>query len=100
MYDVALSDHYLVNMNLNITKHKQPSRYPVKQCLRIIDTDVFKSEVVDITDNIMIRSDISSCIELLNKTLRTLIDKHAPLKRTCIKTCPHPWYNNDIHQAK
>ena len=48
----------------------------------------------------MIGSDISSCIELLNKTLRTLIDKHAPLKRTCIKTRPHPWYNNDIHQAK
>ena len=36
----------------------------------------------------------------MNKTLRTLIDKHAPLKRTCIKTRPHPWYNNDIHQAK
>ena len=41
------------------------------------------SEVVDISDNNMIGSDISSCIELLNKTLRTLIDKHA-LKLTLI----------------
>ena len=56
--------------------------------------------MVDISDNIMIGSDILSCFELLNKTLRTLIDNHAPLKRTCIKTRPHPWYNNDIHQAK
>ena len=56
--------------------------------------------MVDISDNIMIGSDTSSCIELLNKTLRTLIDKHAPLKRTCIKTRPHPWYTNYIHQAK
>ena len=46
----------------------------------------------------MIDSYISSCTELLNKTLRTLIDKHAPLKRTCINTRPHV-YNNDIHQA-
>ena len=92
VYDVALSDHYLVEMNQNITKPKQPLKYTVKRCLRNIDIDAFKSEVVDISDNIMIGSDISSCIELLNKTLRTLIDKHAPLKRTCIKTRPHPWY--------
>ena len=74
MYDVALSDHYLVEMNLNITKPKQPLKYTVKRCLRNIDIDAFKSEVVDISDNIMIGSDTSSCIELLNKTLRTLID--------------------------
>ena len=66
MYDVALSDHYLVEMNLNITKPKQPLKYTVKLCLRNIDIDAFKSEVVDISDNIMIGSDISSCIELLN----------------------------------
>ena len=100
MYDVALSDHYLMEMKINITKHKQPSKYTIKLCPRNIDIDAFKSEVVDINDNIMIDSDISSCIELLNKTLRTLIDKHAPPKRACIKTRPHPWYNNDIHQAK
>ena len=90
--EIYLSDHYLVEMNLNITKHKQPSKYTVKRCLRNIDINAFKSEVVDIGDNIMIGSDISPCIELLNKTLRTLIDKHALLKRTCIKTRPHPWY--------
>ena len=56
--------------------------------------------MVDISDNIMIGSYISSCIELLNKTLRTIIDKHAPLKCTCIKTRPHPSYNIDFHQAK
>ena len=100
VYDVALSDHYLAEMNLNITKPKQPLKYTVKRCLRDIDIDAFKSEVVNISDTIMIGSDISSCIELLNKTRRTLIDKHAPLKRTCIKTRPHLWYNNDIHQAK
>ena len=30
---MALSDHYLVEMNLNITKHKQPSKYTVKRCI-------------------------------------------------------------------
>ena len=89
VYDVALSDHYLVEMNLNITKPKQPLKYTVTRCLRNIYIYIyiyeFKSEVVDISDNIMIGSDISSCIELLNKTLRTLIDKQAPLKRACIR---------------
>ena len=64
-----LSDHYLVDMIPNITKHNQPSKYTIKRCLRNIDIDAFKSEVVDVSDNIMMGSDISSCIELLNKTL-------------------------------
>ena len=85
VYDVVLSDHYLVEMNLNITKQKQPLKYTVKRCLRNMDIYAFKSDVVDISDNIMIGSDISTCIELLNKTLRTLIDKHAPHNRTCIE---------------
>ena len=54
VYDVALSDHYLVEMNLN----KQPLKYTVKRCLSNIDIDAFKSEVVDIINNIMIGSDI------------------------------------------
>ena len=50
MMDVALSDHYLVEMNLNITKPKQPLKYIVKRCLRNIDIDAFKNEVVDLSD--------------------------------------------------
>ena len=88
VYDVALSDHYLVEMNLNITKPKQPLKYTVKRCLRKIDIDAFKSEVVDISDNIMIGSDISSCIELLNKTLRTNDIHQSKLHR---RTCEREW---------
>ena len=33
VYDAALSDHYLVEMNLNINKHKQPSK--------LLSNDVF-----------------------------------------------------------
>ena len=62
VYDVALSDHYLVEINLNITEHKQPLKYTVKRCLRIIDINAFKSVVVDISDNIMVGSYISPCI--------------------------------------
>ena len=40
--DVALSYHYLVEMNLNITKQKQPSKYTVKRWLCNIDIDAFK----------------------------------------------------------
>ena len=61
-----------MEMNLNITiKHQQPSEYTVKRCLRNIDIDAFKSEMVEKSDNIMIGNDISSCIKLLNKTRRT-----------------------------
>ena len=49
MYDVSLSDHYLVEMDINITKPKQPLKYTFKRWLRNIDIDEFKSEVVDIS---------------------------------------------------
>ena len=75
-YAVALSDHYLVEMNINITKHKQPSQYTVKQWLRNIEIDAFKSEVVDISDNIMIGSDISSCIELDSTNSYRYVNMH------------------------
>ena len=44
----------------------------------------------------MIGNAISSCIELWNKTLRTLVGQHPLLKRTCIKPRHHHWYNNHI----
>ena len=54
--------YLMVKMNLNITKDIQLSKYTVKRCL--CNIDAFKSEVVDINDNIMIGSDISLCIKL------------------------------------
>ena len=49
VYYVTLSDHYLVKMNLNSTKHKQPSKYPVKRCLR---------NIIIINNNIYLKSNI------------------------------------------
>ena len=64
VYDVALSGHHLVEININITEHKQPSKYNVKRCIHIIGD--FKSGVIDMSDTILIGSDVSSCIQLLN----------------------------------
>ena len=100
VYDVALSDHYMVEMHLNIEKYKEKPKYAFKRCLRNIDIETFKSNVAAISDRIIIDPDISACTESLNMSLQTLINEHAPQKRICIKTRPHPWYNNDIHQAK
>ena len=35
-----------------------------------------------------------------NELLSSLVDKHAPLKRIRIRTQPHPWYDNDIRDAR
>ena len=49
----------MVEMNLIITKYKQPSTFTLKR--HNIDMEEFKSKV-DISDTIMINNDISSCI--------------------------------------
>ena len=36
----------------------------------------------------------------VDNTLSISLNKHAPLKKTRVKTQPHPWYNEDIKYAR
>ena len=39
-------------------------------------------------------------LDAFNSTLCTILNKHAPLKKIRVKTQPHPWYNEDIKDAR
>ena len=39
-------------------------------------------------------------LDAFNITLSIILNKHAPLKVTRVKTQPHSWYNEDIKDAR
>ena len=45
--------------------------------------------------------DLDSLVDQFNTTLRTIFDKHAPMKsRTLTNKRENPWYNNEIHEQR
>ena len=43
---------------------------------------------------------VDKMLDSFNSTLSTILNKHAPLKKIRVKTQPHPWYNEDIKDAR
>jgi len=66
-----------------------------------IEIEQFKSDI-EKSDLILSPSnDLTELVTQYNSTLKTLIEKHAPLTTKVIKIKPNsPWFNNDIKQAK
>ena len=57
---------------------------------------------IKITNTYMKTKDpsVDKMVDAFNSTLSTILNKHALLKKIRVKTQPHPWYNEDIKDAR
>ena len=99
--DYAISDHYSVECTLNISKKIRNDRFQLKRALKHIDMGVFVNDI-KVTNTYMKTEDpcVDKMLDAFNSTLSTILNKHAPLKKIRVKTQPHPWYNEDIKDAR
>ena len=100
--DYALSDHHTVECIVNMNKDKQNIHFILKRSLHNIDMNAFSSDL-DVLNTTIISDDTTNTdkwVRMFNELLSSLMDKHAPLKRIRIRTQPHPWYDNDIRDAR
>ena len=70
--------------------------------LRSLDRDVF---IQDIKNSALFKSESTDKVSELaicyDNTLRSLLDKHPPLKKRVVTVRPYsPWYSDDIRLAK
>ena len=102
VFDPALSDHFMIQCNLDFFKPVAQGQELSFRRLRAIDMNKFSS---DLEDSALIRSplndDLSLAIDQLNSTLQAIIDNHAPIIRRSVTLHPYaPWFTDEIKVAK
>ena len=101
-FDPALSDHVMIQCNLDFRKPVAQGQELSFRRLRAVDMDKFSS---DLEDSALIRSplndDLSLAIDQFNSTLQAIIDNHAPIIRRSVTLHPYPpWFTDDTKVAK
>ena len=99
--DYVISDHYSVECTLNISKKIRNDCFQLKRALKHIDMGVFVNDI-KVTNTYMKTEgpSVDKMLDAFNSTLSTILNKHAPLKKIRVKTQPHPWYIEDIKDAR
>jgi hypothetical protein len=100
MQPPVLSDHMPLTFGVKALKPTPTKEIVTYRKLNVIDMEKFKS---DITESNLINSPSSDLDELVNQynsSLKTIMDKHAPLISKVVTTKPNtPWFNSEIKQA-
>ena len=98
---VALSDHFLIECNLNIPRPSSTIKETVYRKLKTLDLHAFKT---DITESMLCTSTSNNVSELAlcyENTLTSLLEKHPPLQRKVVVVRPKlPWYTNSLRELK
>ena len=78
-----------------------PCVFTVVIAVKHIQMDVFVNDI-KVNNTQMKTGDLSvdKMLDAFNNILSITLNKHAPLKKTQVKTQPHPWYNEDIKDAR
>lgn len=93
-----LSDHFAIHFQVNIGKPISTKKVLSYRKIRDIDQYNFMTDIVAAeinADDI----DLNDAVDKYNKTIATLLNKHAPLKsrKVTVRTTV-PWYNEDLNK--
>ena len=101
MLHVFLTDHAALHCALNLTKPQPTKKHISYRKYGSLDHDSFSN---DISQSELITNpsnDLQTLIDQYNSTLKSILEKHAPLKTRCITIRPaNPWYSPEIADAK
>ena len=95
-----ISDHFSIKCNLSIVIDEPSTRSVLMRKIKSINIDDFKDDLrsLDIVSNP--NTDLNDLVKQYNSSLKSLLDKHAPLKRCAIKVKQNKWYTSDIHKLR
>ena len=98
--DPVISDHLAVHSTLHLEKPRFVKKVVPPRKLRVIDTTSFRS---DIKGSILLQhqDDLHVVVNNCDEVLRSLLDKHAPVKQRVITVRPSaPWYTAQVTAEK
>lgn len=95
------SDHLAVIFTLEVPKPARSRKTITTRKWNSIPTDSFSADISSSELSANSTADVNTAVELYNKTLKELSEKHAPPKTINIMDRPNTaWYNADIRLAK
>ena len=98
--DPVISDHLAVHSTLHLEKPRFVKKVVPPRKLRVIDTTSFRS---DIEGSILLQhqDDLHVVVNNCDEVLRSLLDKHAPVKQQVVTVRPSaPWYTAQVTAEK
>ena len=98
--DKAISDHFAVSFSVKLTKPPMVRKTITSRCLRKVDSEQFKSDVSTAVRGVD-TSRPDQLADSYNATLKTVLDKHAPVVTRRVTDRPAaPWMTAEIIAAK
>ena len=102
-YENLLRDHFAIIFDTRLEKPP-----PIKKTVsfrkhKSINIETFREDLklIALLNPEVSISNLDEYVELLNTSLTSLIEKHAPLLTKKIVLRPsNPWYNDELHEAK
>ena len=97
--EISLSDHYLVYCTLGKTKgcKQNEHRHKVGRNMKKVDVEKLKEDVAALSwEVIQNMNSVIEAYDCFEKTLLSILDKHAPVRKKRIKKKESPWINNDV----
>ena len=96
--DIGLSDHFFVDVTLNLLKPEPGKKTIYYRKLNEISLQSLNN---DISDSFKLETDITTATQTYNEVLTTILDKHAlELKKELTARPNTKWYNQNIRKAK
>ena len=97
LYDPNISDHSAVMCDVSIRKPQFRKEGIFYRKLRSLDMESFLSDVADCLLVIDPSGDLDHLVQQYDTLLRSIMDKHAPVKRRIVTIRPAaPWYTNEV----
>ena len=100
--DAIISDHFAVLSSIKLSTPKQHKKLISFRKVKSIDIANFKSDVKEAFESVNFTDfNLDTCVEIYNKTLRTVLDSHAPLRQKWIPLkAKHPWHIEQVSEEK
>ena len=96
-----ISDHSAGICRLRTGRSVVEVKHDEYRKLKFIDSQLFEEDIRNSSLYVDPPDDLNTLVNCYNTTLKSLLDKHAPIQSRHIKTRPRPpWFNEDIMQAR
>ena len=95
------SDHAAIICELTIIRSKQSVKHAEYRKLKSINVQQFRDDIRNSNLCVDPPSALDTLVDCYNRTLSSLLDKHAPVqsRHTTARVRP-PWFNDDIKKAR
>lgn len=99
--DKGISDHYVINCDLNLEKLHVRRTQIRSRNYRLINQENFSNELDAVVQNMSRFDEVNEQVEFFNKAICDVLDRHCPVSVRMRRDRPcGPWYDDNIHLLK